>query len=57
MDSLGYEGTVATVAGLMDGFTAQRLRIGDDAKRVAAGFGRAMVRAAANELPDVEEDK
>lgn len=43
----------------MDGFNAHRLRIGHDAKKVAAGFGKAMIRAAANELahPDDEEEK
>lgn len=57
LEALGYAGTVATVAGIMDGFTAHRLSIGDDAKKVAAGFSKAMVRAAANALTHPEEEK
>ena len=57
MEDGGYEGTVATIAGIMDGFTAHRLRIGDDARRVAAGFAKAMVRAAANELPHRDDEE
>lgn len=58
LDALGYEGTVAIVAGIMDGFVAHQLRIGDEAKKIAAGFGKAMVRAAANSrlAADEQED-
>lgn len=52
-------GTLGTVAGIMDGFSAnvpKRMRR-DDGKYIADGFAKAMVRAAANTVYKDENEE
>ena len=60
LEDIGYEKTVAVLAGIMDGFRCNNPvtsgLTGHETRTIAHGFAAAMVRQAANEVDDEEEE-